>query len=141
MLQTLDDYDALLSTDRHFLLGPWLKWARAWAGDADEASRFEYGARNQLTLWGPDGEINDYAKKEWGGLVSSYYRPRYAMLFEEAQTCLDKGGVWNISSFCSRAFEHMQAWQVEHTTFPDAPMGDAIAASRAMLAKYGGGAP
>ena len=24
---------------------------------------------NQLTLWGPTGQINDYAKKEWGGLV------------------------------------------------------------------------
>ena len=27
------------------------------------ATIMEYNARNQLTLWGPDGEINDYARK------------------------------------------------------------------------------
>ena len=31
--------------------------------------RLEFNARNQVTLWGPNGEINDYAAKSWGGLV------------------------------------------------------------------------
>ena len=35
-----------------------------------------YNARNILTLWGPTGQINDYAKKEWGGLVRDYYKQR-----------------------------------------------------------------
>ena len=28
---------------------------------------FEYNARNQITLWGPNGEIKDYANKQWSG--------------------------------------------------------------------------
>ena len=30
LLQTIDDYDALLSTDVNFLLGRWVHWARAY---------------------------------------------------------------------------------------------------------------
>ena len=32
----------------------------------------------QITLWGPNGEIMDYAAKQWSGLFSSYYTPRSA---------------------------------------------------------------
>lgn len=28
---------------------------------------YEYNARNQITLWGPDGQIKDYANKQWAG--------------------------------------------------------------------------
>jgi hypothetical protein len=58
----LDDYDALLSTDTNFMLGRWQAWARSWADtNADEIrNNLEYNARNQLTLWGPTGQINDY---------------------------------------------------------------------------------
>ena len=31
-------------------------------------------ARNQITLWGPKGEIVDYARKQWAGLIDLYYR-------------------------------------------------------------------
>ena len=30
---------------------------------------YEYNARNQITLWGPNGEIDDYAAKNWAGLI------------------------------------------------------------------------
>ena len=30
---------------------------------------YEYNARNQITLWGPDGQIVDYANKQWAGKV------------------------------------------------------------------------
>ena len=33
------------------------------------AAYYEYSARNQLTLWGPTGQISDYASKSWAGLV------------------------------------------------------------------------
>jgi alpha-N-acetylglucosaminidase len=35
----------------------------------------------QLTLWGPNGEILDYARKQWAGLILPYYKQRW-MLFE-----------------------------------------------------------
>ncbi|RMZ10805.1 hypothetical protein D0862_03116 [Hortaea werneckii] len=43
----------------------------------DRADFYEYNARNQITLWGPRGEISDYGSKQWGGLIGSYYLPRW----------------------------------------------------------------
>ena len=37
------------------------------------------------------GQIRDYAKKEWGGLVRSFYKRRYALLFRMAQALLKEG--------------------------------------------------
>ena len=42
-----------------------------------DAALYEFNARNQLTLWGPDGQIMDYAGKQWAGLVADYYIPRW----------------------------------------------------------------
>ena len=48
----------------------------------EDAQLFEYGARNQITLWGPTGEIMDYAGKQWSGLISDYYFPRWKLFFD-----------------------------------------------------------
>ena len=54
------DLDAALSADRNFLLGNWIADAAAWGGaDADWTNLLVFNARNQITLWGPRGEIND----------------------------------------------------------------------------------
>jgi hypothetical protein len=29
------------------------------------------------TMWGPRGEIADYASKQWNGLLADYYLPRW----------------------------------------------------------------
>jgi hypothetical protein len=36
-----------------------------------EKQLYEYNARNQITLWGPRGEIVDYANKQWAGMFIS----------------------------------------------------------------------
>ncbi|GIJ98764.1 hypothetical protein Aspvir_000885 [Aspergillus viridinutans] len=77
LIQLLRDLDSVLSTNDNFRLSTWIQSARSWARNDAEADFYEYNARNQITLWGPKGEINDYASKQWGGLVSSYYIPRW----------------------------------------------------------------
>ncbi|KAJ4377746.1 hypothetical protein N0V83_000576 [Neocucurbitaria cava] len=79
--------DQILSTLPQFSLAPWIASARQWATYPSNttsqsnvsamADFYEYNARNQITLWGPDGEISDYASKSWGGLVGDYYLPRW----------------------------------------------------------------
>ena len=64
------------------MLGPRLAEARAAARvAAASAALFEANLRTQLTVWGTggvdgDSEVSDYANREWGGLVSSFYVPR-----------------------------------------------------------------
>ena len=156
-LEIIDDYDALLSTDTNFMLGRWQSWARSWAdagADDDIKNNLEYNARNQLTLWGPTGQIADYAKKEWGGLVRSYYRPRYELLFKMAEASLllqlqattsspteqlsiDLAARWNQSAYAEAVLAQVELpWQTSTKTFPSQPEGDAIAVSIAMYAKY-----
>jgi alpha-N-acetylglucosaminidase len=87
LLRTLDP---LLATLPQFNLAPWIASARALAPSASATSAnasaitdfYEYNARNQITQWGPDGEINDYASKSWGGLVGDYYLPRWLVFLE-----------------------------------------------------------
>lgn len=92
----LSDLDAVLvaSGISHFSLRAWLDEASSWASvsanttttnstSAAVAAEFTYNARNQITLWGPTGQINDYASKEWGGLIGSYYLSRWRLFVNE----------------------------------------------------------
>ncbi|KAH8648643.1 putative alpha-N-acetylglucosaminidase [Xylariales sp. PMI_506] len=82
MLALLSSLDSVLSTNENFLLYTWISAARATAVNSSDADFLEYNARNQVTLWGPLGEISDYASKTWSGLVSTYYLPRWRMFTE-----------------------------------------------------------
>ena len=61
------DLEFILVTNEAFLLGPWVQSAMNAAADVDEERQFQQNARNQITLWGPRGEILDYAAKQWAG--------------------------------------------------------------------------
>jgi len=39
-------------------------------------------------MWGPFGEINDYASKEWNGLFGYYYYNRWSLFFYEVITAV-----------------------------------------------------
>lgn len=83
----LRSLDPLLASLPQFNLAPWLAAARALAppstaNSSEIADFYAYTARNQITLWGPSGQINDYASKSWGGLVGDYYLPRWLVFLE-----------------------------------------------------------
>lgn len=53
----LADLDHLLSSNDRFLVGRWIADAKSWGTDFVETALLEYNARNQITLWGPTGEV------------------------------------------------------------------------------------
>jgi alpha-N-acetylglucosaminidase len=72
------DLDQLLDTVPQYRLSAWISDARRSGGDGD---LLENNARMQLTVWG--GPIlNDYAAKEWSGLVGDFYRQRWDRFFD-----------------------------------------------------------
>lgn len=78
LTSTLVVLDTTLSTLPQFSLEPFLSTARARAGsNTTLGDWYAKNALTQITTWGPDGEINDYASKSWGGLVRVYYLPRW----------------------------------------------------------------
>ncbi|KAI1418879.1 glycoside hydrolase family 89 protein [Xylaria sp. FL1777] len=82
LTQLLSTLDAVLATNENFQLSTWIKAARATVNTSDPnrsaiADFLEYEARNQVTIWGPTGQISDYASRSWSGLVGTYYLPRW----------------------------------------------------------------
>ncbi|KIW99859.1 uncharacterized protein Z518_10787 [Rhinocladiella mackenziei CBS 650.93] len=74
-------------------LNSWVTAARAWSASNGITSKYlAYNAVNQITLWGPAGEISDYASRQWAGLVGGYYVPRWR-LFTEAYIDALRSGV------------------------------------------------
>ena len=57
-----------------------------------QENNYLFNARNQITLWGPHGEINGYASKDWAGMLSGYYGPRWALLFDAMVASAAAGG-------------------------------------------------
>jgi len=78
----LTTLDSVLSTNPSFSLSTWLSAARAASINTTVQNFYEYDARNQITLWGPSGQISDYASKSWGGLVSGYYVIRWQIFVD-----------------------------------------------------------
>ncbi|WP_327070640.1 alpha-N-acetylglucosaminidase [Kitasatospora sp. NBC_01302] len=89
--------DRLLASDARFLLGRWLAEARSWGADASERGQLEYDARSILTTWGDhgpseDGQLHDYANREWSGLLTGLYAQRWSAYFASLDAALANGG-------------------------------------------------
>ena len=140
ILAVLDDLDALLSTDENFLLGRWLSWAEQWAHTDSDRKLLLFNARNQLTLWGPTGQILDYATKSWGGLVKGFFRPRWELFCQKVLEAVQGGRSWTPAdqeAFDSDVLAKVELpWQTSTEMYPSKPTRDAIEVSKALYQKY-----
>lgn len=132
----LPELNRLLSSDRNFLLGMWLERARSLALDEKEAQLYDINARNQLTLWGPSGEILDYASKEWGGLMEDYYAQRWGLFVHTLVECLDSGRPFKQDSFNQAVFQVEKGFVYNGRRYPTKPQGDMYEIARRIFLKY-----
>jgi alpha-N-acetylglucosaminidase len=127
-LDLFDLLDPALATRPEFLLAPWLATARALGTTAAESDALEHDARTLITTWGDPPAVSpvlyEYANREWSGLVSTYYRPRWAKYLDALSTALrddtepdlpDDATVWT-----------------DADPHPAAPEGDVVAVARAI---------
>ncbi|PNF41381.1 hypothetical protein B7P43_G14430, partial [Cryptotermes secundus] len=127
-LNLLADLNVLLGSNKDFLLGRWLKAAKALGTTAQEKQLYEYNARNQITLWGPRGEIVDYANKQWAGVVSHYFLPRWNLFLNALNTSLVTGTPFDQARTTQWIFTEVEElFVLDTTTFPTSPEGDSIA--------------
>lgn len=109
MLGILKDLDKLLKAHPNFRLENWITAASSWATNEKELRSYIEQAKNQVTLWGHNGEIVDYAAKHWSGLVCNYYQPRWELFFKSIFDCVKS----NCSSFDESEFKKLVYHQVE----------------------------
>jgi alpha-N-acetylglucosaminidase len=138
----LGDIDTLLATRPEFLLGRWVGAADAWGTTDAERRLYDWNARNIVTLWGSkctEGENDDlnlYAFKEWSGMFSSYFLPRWTNFFAALNQSLDAGAPFDRAPFASASCQWELQWSHDTTGFASAPAGDAVATAQRLVTKW-----
>ncbi|XP_070531316.1 alpha-N-acetylglucosaminidase isoform X2 [Cardiocondyla obscurior] len=108
LLELFDDLESILASGNNFLLGTWLAQAKDIADNDEERRLHEYNARNQITLWGPNGEIRDYANKQWSGVMADYFKPRWELFLKALEKSLVQRIKLNISEINDRIFREVE---------------------------------
>jgi alpha-N-acetylglucosaminidase len=152
-LQLARDMDRLAGTRRESLLGAWIADARHWGTTDAEKDQYEWNARMQVTIWGPEKNpaIFDYSWRQWSGLISGYYIPRWQMFFDMLDQKLSSGEkvdesklkmsyarpAMRANDFYSKLADWEEAWpRSTKDAFPAAPSGDSMTIARELYEKY-----
>lgn len=117
------------------MLGPWLAQACAAGGDDAECAQFEFVARSILTTWGPrkaadEAGLRDYANREWAGLMSGLYLPRWQRYFDSLETALRSGAKPESIGW----FAMEDAWTRSREVHPAEPAGSSEQVAREVAA-------
>jgi alpha-N-acetylglucosaminidase len=135
MLGLFDDVDALVGTRQEWLLGSWIRDARAWGATPAESDLCEHGARSLLTIWSEPTAVvlSDYANRTWSGLVGNFYKHRWQIWLD----ALNSNKPFNESAVREDILKWELEW-VKQTTprFPTKPSGDVVSLSRRLYEKY-----
>jgi alpha-N-acetylglucosaminidase len=140
----LRDLDDLVGTRPEFLLSRWVDDAKRWATTDAERRLYEWNARNIITLWGTkctegqNDDLNLYAYKEWQGMFTSYFLPRWAEFFKRLNASLDAGTPFDRAPFAEWSCEWEQNWSRDSTSFRRHAAGDPVGTSRRLLGKWRG---
>lgn len=122
--------DRLLATRPEFKVGKWIADARSLGNTPEEKALYEWNARVQITTWGnraaaDQGELRDYAHKEWSGILNDFYAMRWKAYFEYLAQKLDGKQVKEIDFY---AWE--EPWTKETKTYPAQAEGDCVTVAK-----------
>lgn len=136
-LHMISSMDRILRTNKHFLLGNWIKAARFLGSTSEEKDLFEYNARNQVTLWGPNGEINNYGIKQWAGLLNDYVNPRWRLFLKELIQAMTNEETFEEGAVLQRIRHEIELpFQKDAKEYPTEPDGRASLVARKILLHY-----
>lgn len=119
--------DALLGA-QPFGLKQWLDEAAACGASPAEKTYYIEQAKLQITLWGGDAVLNDYASKAWHGLIRHFYLPRWAK-FHDA---LAKPG-FDKTRFTADLIAWENGWVKDGRAYPRTVPKDPLAAARQIV--------
>ncbi len=132
-MQSMALEDKLLGTSEYFLLGRWLGWVPAWSHSAHGRAPLEYDARSIITTWGDrtaSEDLHEYGNRDWSGLVSTYYAPRWQLYFNALDTALKTGSAPKPIDW----YAFGDAWNRSTAHYPVEPTGDPYVEAKAVAA-------
>lgn len=90
-LALCDSVVAVVKTRPEFSLENWIQDARSWGVTQEEKDYFEMNARTLITVWGDGYHLTDYANRDYGGLIETFYKVRWKMFFDAVIEAFDAG--------------------------------------------------
>jgi alpha-N-acetylglucosaminidase len=136
-LTVIDDMNTLLASHPDFLLGKWLSDARRMGHIEDEKNLYEKNARNLITLWGDkNSPLHDYACKQWAGMLSSFYKPRWQQFFNYVNHQVQQQQPVDEKLFGEQIKDWEWNWVNSHSQFSTRPQGDPVMLAKRMYTKY-----
>jgi alpha-N-acetylglucosaminidase len=133
----IDDLDHLLATRKDFLLGPWVADARAWGTTEVEKRLYEQNAKDLITLWGDaESPLNEYANRQWSGLLTGFYKPRWQRFFTFLSASLAAGKPADLSAFNQQVKAWEWQWVTTHQQYPVQPAGSSVQVAQVLYKKY-----
>jgi alpha-N-acetylglucosaminidase len=133
----IEDMDKLLATRKDFMLGPWVNDARKWGTNSEEKALYEMNAKDLITLWGDaKNPLNEYACRQWSGLLNDFYKPRWALFISRAEQALIQNKEFNLTEFNKDISEWEWRWVNQKKDYPLTTIGNPTEIAVQMHQKY-----
>ena len=135
MRSLLHDLDMLNAQHPFCTVDKWIEQARDWGEAPEVKDYYEMNARRLITTWG--GDLNDYAIRNYSGIIANYQAPRWDIYIEEAFRSVRTGTPFRDKerTEATHRFEQLFAERRgEH--FPKYPGVELLSLSRALASKY-----
>jgi len=123
--------DALLGVQPE-TLATWIDDARAYGETPADAAAYVANAKAQVTVWGGEGNLNDYASKAWQGLYRDFYLPRWSRFLDALKAA--GTGTFDEVAVTKDGVAWERAWVAADTVYRRQPPADPIAGVRQLIA-------
>ncbi|KRZ96154.1 Alpha-N-acetylglucosaminidase [Trichinella sp. T8] len=136
--RVLSDLEWISKTHSRSMLSKWIEIARSNGKTAAQSDQLEENLRMQVTIWGPQGEIVDYARKQWAALFSEYYLPRWRLFFAHLYADILQLETFNQTLLNSRLFHEIELpFALQKIPNIDQPTGNTVVVSKILYNRYG----
>lgn len=112
-LHLIDVTDTLLNTDPYFRLSTWQQQALRAGNTKPEKDNNLLNLMMLTTYWGEnvttEDNLHEYAYKEWSGLMTSFYKKRWVIYFDQL-----RGQLRGENSQATNFFQWERDWVKQH---------------------------
>jgi alpha-N-acetylglucosaminidase len=114
-------------------LASWITDARGYADTPAEAKIYMTDAKAQVTIWGGDGNLGDYASKAWAGMYAHYYLPRWMLFLDALRAAAVAGKPLDEAATRQAIIAWERAWVADDAVYRRTQPKDPVGEARALM--------
>lgn len=135
MRSLLTDLDMLNAQHPFCTVDKWIDQAREFGQTPEVKDYYEMNARRLITTWG--GDLNDYAVRNYSGLIANYHAKRWEIYIDEAFRSVRTGTPFRDKERIKATNEFQLSFADKHgEQFPKYQGIELLSFSRALASKY-----